>query len=170
MKYLSILAISLSSLSLVSADMLDRNFTINLLTRVEDMTISIPDLPDQVPIAWYNASIKHVYGDENSIYNTIGGLVFNETGRAQRYHIDTNQWSVNVGSFLSFTLVSSCARNMLILQIDLTLNDAAGFSHLDMAVSKDGSDGEGMRFDNLTPDVDGKWVSVSNDQKDKVDK
>ena len=103
MQYLSLLALSLSSISLVSAEMLDRNFTINLLTQVQDMTISLPQYPDQAPIAWYNASIKHIYGEENFIYSTIGSLTFNETGKAQTYHIDTSQWSVDVSS--PFTLL-----------------------------------------------------------------
>jgi len=50
------------------------------------------------------------------------------------------------------------------------LNDAAGVSHLDLAVSKEEPNGENMRFDNLTPVVDGKRVAVSNDQRNKVDK
>jgi hypothetical protein len=102
MQYLSLLLV-LASSSLVSAEPLGRDFTINLLTQVDDMSISIPQLPDQAPIHFKDAAIKHVYKDDKgeAIYSVIGSLTFNETGVPQVYHIDTSQWAVDVSSVIT---------------------------------------------------------------------
>jgi hypothetical protein len=95
MKYsASLLAIFASA---VSAADLGRNFTVNLLTKVEDYSISFPDvLPYQVPIHFNNATIKHVYGNNNSTYSVIGSLTFTETDKVQTYHLDSDQWATVV--------------------------------------------------------------------------
>ena len=83
--------------STASAADLGRNFTINLLTRAQDFSISFPQvLPYQVPIHYNNATIKHVYGDDNALYSVIGSLTFNETERVQTYHIDSDRWAADV--------------------------------------------------------------------------
>ena len=83
--------------STASAADLGRNFTINLLTRAQDFSISFPQvLPYQVPIHYNNATIKHVYGDDNALYSVIGSLTFNETEKIQTYHLDSDRWAADV--------------------------------------------------------------------------
>jgi hypothetical protein len=94
MKYTSAL-LALASAMVVSAESLGREFTVNLLTQVQDLSISFPQYPEQVPIHWNNASIKHVYG--HVTYSVVGSLTFNETYAKQSYHIDNDQWSSDVG-------------------------------------------------------------------------
>jgi hypothetical protein len=93
MKYTSSL-LALASAMVVSAESLGREFTVNLLTQVQDLSISFPQFPDQVPIHWNNASISHVYGDVT--YSVVGSLTFNETYAKQSYHIENDQWSTDV--------------------------------------------------------------------------
>jgi len=82
-----------------SAAELGRNFTVNLLTKVEDYSISFPEvLPYQVPIHYNNATIKRVYGDDNSLYSVIGSLTFTETDKNQTYHLDSDLWASEVSS------------------------------------------------------------------------
>jgi hypothetical protein len=90
MQYQSLLALALASL--VSAGM---PFTVNLLTQVEDFSVSFLQLPEQVPISYSNATIKHVYHD-GGLYSVIGSLTFNETYQVQPYHLESDQWSVDV--------------------------------------------------------------------------
>jgi len=98
MKYLSLLA--LLSASLVLADnLLNKNFTINLLTRDPSVSMTNIDIPDQAPISFVDAPIKHVY--DNTVYSVIGSMVFTEKSMAQRCHLDTDQWSVDV-SYIRF--------------------------------------------------------------------
>jgi hypothetical protein len=97
MKYLSLLA--LLSLSLVSADNLPenrlfKNFTVNLLTQDPSVSMTRLDIPDQVPVSFKDAPIKHVYN--NTIYSVIGGMVFTEKNVGQWCHLDTDQWSLDV--------------------------------------------------------------------------
>lgn len=94
----SVSLLALASVGVVSAELLNRNFTINLLTQVPDMSVSLPDSPEQIPMHYNNASIKHVY--DNVLYSVVGSLTFTETGKSQAYHMDNDQWSVTVGSCL----------------------------------------------------------------------
>ena len=82
----------------VSAEDLGRDFTVNLLTQVPDFSVSFPELPDQVPVHYNNATIKHVYGDDNVLYSVVGSLTFTETDKVQTYHLDSDQWTVDVSS------------------------------------------------------------------------
>lgn len=98
----SLLALALASAKVVSAESLGRDFTVNLLTQVQDLSINFPQFPDQVPIHWNNASIKHVYGDVT--YSVVGSLTFNETYVKQTYHIENDQWSSDVSWRFPFCL------------------------------------------------------------------
>jgi hypothetical protein len=96
MKYSASLLAVIFATGATAAD-LGRNFTVNLLTKVEDYSISFPDvLPYQVPIHFNNATIKHIYGDDNSTYSVIGSLTFTETDKVQTYHLDSDRWATVV--------------------------------------------------------------------------
>jgi hypothetical protein len=97
MKYISLLA--LLSLSLVSADnlpenLLLKNFTVNLLTRDPSVSITNIAIPDQAPISFNDAPIKHVY--DNNVYSVVGSMIFTEKNTGQKCHMDNDQWSVDV--------------------------------------------------------------------------
>jgi hypothetical protein len=96
MKYSASLLAAVSATTATAAD-LGRDFTINLLTRYQDFSASFPQVsPYQVPIHYNNATIKHVYGDDNVLYSVIGSLTFNETDKVQTYHLDADQWAADV--------------------------------------------------------------------------
>lgn len=97
MKYLSLLA--LFSASFVSAQSLNKNFTINLVTQDPSMSVVKRDIPDQAPISFNDAAIKHVY--ENTIHSVIGSFVYTDLNVNQSFHIDNDKWSVDV-SHLNF--------------------------------------------------------------------
>jgi hypothetical protein len=92
MKYLSLLA--LVSASVAIAQSLNRNFTINLLT--DDQYMSVVKLPqeDQVPIGFGKAAIQTVY--DGVTYSVVGSFNFTELNIGQGFHIDNDLWSVDV--------------------------------------------------------------------------
>jgi hypothetical protein len=95
MKYLSLLA--LPSASVVSAQSLNRNFTINLLT--DDQYLSIAKLPpseDQTPISYNDPIGKTDY--DGVTYSIVGSFNFTELNIGQAFHIDNDLWSVDVSS------------------------------------------------------------------------
>jgi hypothetical protein len=95
MKYLSLLA--LVSTSAVLAQSLNRNFTINLLT--DDQYLSIVKLPpseDQTPIGLSNPIATTTYNDIT--YSVVGSFNFTELNVGQAFHIDNDLWSVDVSS------------------------------------------------------------------------
>jgi hypothetical protein len=93
MKYLFTL-LTLALASIVMAQPIKSLFTVNLLTRVTDMSTTSPGT--QIPIHWANATIKHVY--DNEPYSVIGSATFEDLGFVQVYHINTEQWSSDVSS------------------------------------------------------------------------
>jgi len=94
MKYrFTFLALASALASVASAQPIKSLFTVNLLTRVTDMSISTPN--SQIPIHYNNATIKHVYEQEFE-YSVVGSLTFEDLGSVQVYHIDTEQWSSDV--------------------------------------------------------------------------
>lgn len=95
MKYLSLSA--LVSTSSVLAQSLNRNFTINLLT--DDQYLSIVKLPpseDQTPIGFSNPIATTTY--DGVIYSVVGSFNFTELNVGQAFHIDNDLWSVDVSS------------------------------------------------------------------------
>jgi hypothetical protein len=95
MKYLSLLALVSASVAL--AQSLNKNFTINLLT--DDQYLSIAKLPpsqDQTPIS-YNDHIGTTDYD-GVTYSIVGSFNFTELNVGQAFHIDTDLWSVDVSS------------------------------------------------------------------------
>jgi len=95
MKYFSLLA--LVSASVVLAQSLNKNFTINLLT--DDQYLSIVKLPqseDQSPIS-YNDPIGTT-NYNGTIYHIVGSFNFTELNSGQAFHIDNDLWSVDVSS------------------------------------------------------------------------
>ena len=95
MKYFSVLA--LASASVVLAQSLNKNFTINLLT--DDQYLSIAKLPpseDQTPIGFNNPIGSTTYN--GTIYSIVGSFNFTELNIGQAFHIDNDLWSVDVSS------------------------------------------------------------------------
>jgi hypothetical protein len=80
-------------------------FTVNLLTKVGDMSIISPGA--QIPISYSNATEHHIY-ETNVTWSVTGSATFQEERLPQWYLIDTNQWSANV----SFTHTSACCANL----------------------------------------------------------
>lgn len=94
MKYrFTFLALASALASMASSQPIRSLFTINLLTRVTDMSITSPNSP--IPVHYNNATIKHVYEQEFE-YSVVGSLTFEDLGFVQVYHIDTEQWSSDV--------------------------------------------------------------------------
>jgi hypothetical protein len=98
MKYLSLLAL-LSASSVFADNLLNKNFTVNLLTRDPSVSITNIAIPDQAPISFNDAPIKHVY--DNNVYSVVGSMVFTEKNLGQKCHLDNDKWSVDV-SYLSY--------------------------------------------------------------------
>ena len=72
---------------------IDSPFTVNLLTKVGDMSIISPG--GQIPISCTNAT-KHQIYETNVAWSVIGSATFQEEQVPQWYLIDTNLWSANV--------------------------------------------------------------------------
>jgi hypothetical protein len=128
-------------------------FTVNLLTKVQDMSIISPG--GTIPISYTNAT-KHEIYETNVTWNVIGSATFQEERVPQWYLIDNNQWSANV----SLTSPKHAVQTSADQEISIELRKRGELSHVDIAVSKEEPHGAGMRFDYLTPDFDG--VDVSN--------
>jgi hypothetical protein len=79
-------------------------FTVNLLTKVQDMSIISPG--GTIPISYTNAT-KHEIYETNVTWSVIGSATFQEERVPQWYLIDNNQWSANV----SFPLTLACCPN-----------------------------------------------------------
>ena len=94
MKCLSLLALLSASIVLADDNLLNKNFTVNLLTKDPSVSMTRLDIPDQVPVSFNDAPIKHVHN--NTIYSVIGGMVFTEKNVGQWCHLDTDQWSLDV--------------------------------------------------------------------------
>ena len=92
MKYLSLLA--LVSASVVSAQTLNRSFTINLLTGDQYLSVVKLPLENQTPIGFGNATIQTVYNEIT--YSVVGSFDFTELNIGQAFHIDNDLWSVDV--------------------------------------------------------------------------
>ena len=93
MKYFSVLALASASAAL--AQSLDKNFTINLLT--DDQYLSIAKLPpseDQTPISYSNLIGNATY--DGITYSVVGSFNFTELNVGQAFHIDNDLWSVDV--------------------------------------------------------------------------
>jgi hypothetical protein len=76
-------------------------FTVNFLTKVEDMSIISPGA--QIAISCANATQHQIY-ETNVTWSVIGSATFQEERVPQWYLIDNNQWSANV----SFPLTLAC--------------------------------------------------------------
>lgn len=124
-------------------------FTVNLLSKLGDMSITFPETG--TTISTDNATIHHTY--EDVTYSVIGNAVFTEERVPQYYLIETSQWNANVSSCLSRYKPADD-------EISIALRKRGQLSHLDIAVSKEEPSGAGMRFDYLSPDHGG--VDVSN--------
>jgi hypothetical protein len=68
-------------------------FTVNLLTKVRDMSIISPG--GTIPISYANATEHKIY-ETNVIWNVIGSVIFEEEQVPQWYLIENEQWSANV--------------------------------------------------------------------------
>ena len=68
-------------------------FTVNLLTKVGDMSIISPG--GEIPISCTNATEHQIY-ETNVTWSVIGSATFQEEQVPQWYLLDTNQWSANV--------------------------------------------------------------------------
>ena len=68
-------------------------FTVNLLTKVEDMSMISPG--GTIPISCTNATEHQIY-ETNVTWSVIGSATFQEERVPQWYLIDNNQWSANV--------------------------------------------------------------------------
>jgi hypothetical protein len=71
----------------------NEHFTVNLLTRVGDMSIISPDA--QIAVSFENATTQRVY-EGNVTYSVIGSTTFNQLRSPKTYHIDDNQWTAEV--------------------------------------------------------------------------
>jgi hypothetical protein len=95
MKYFSLLALASASGAL--AQSLNKNFTINLLT--DDQYLSIAKLPpseDQTPISYHDPIGRTDYN--GTTYSIVGSFNFTELNVGQAFHIDNDLWSVDVSS------------------------------------------------------------------------
>ena len=100
---LTALSVTLALTSQPQEQQSPEDFSVNLLTRVKDMTITSPG--SQTPIHWANATTHQVYNDarEGDVnYSVIGHLTFSDERSFQVYHIETSQWDADVGPFVWF--------------------------------------------------------------------
>jgi hypothetical protein len=69
---------------------LGRNFTVNLLTQVQDMSVQSDPTGQSPPISYHNATIQRLY--DNVTYSVVGSLLFESIGVPQTYQIETSLW------------------------------------------------------------------------------
>lgn len=112
MKYLSLLAIAAGSL--VAAQSLDKQFTVNLLTKDESLSIVKLDVENQTPLSFNDAPIKHAY--DKTIYSVLASFTFDAKDAGQRFYIDNDKWSVNVSQprsrFVKALITRSTCRSL----------------------------------------------------------
>jgi hypothetical protein len=159
MKYLSLL-----TLASVLAQSLNRNFTINLLT--DDQYLSIAKLPpseDQTPISYNDPIGKTDY--DGVTYSIVGSFNFTELNIGQAFHIDNDLWSVDVSppKFVSGT----CTDHQINMSLAKAGDDITVMSQ-DVVVGKDKETPTEFGFVQMPSQIPG--VNLVMPQDNRVDK